>query len=894
VECLSKRVAISKDSVLINGEPTILLCASLFYFRLPRETWADRMAQLRMAGYNCIDVYMPWNFHETRPGEWHFDGMADVALFLRMAAEHDLYVIARPGPYICSEWDGGAIPAWITSEKYSLRQNDDAYITVLKTWLDMILPIINRYQLGREGSIVMLQLENELDFFCCKEPEAYMLRLANIAKEHGIHIPLIACAGQADPQGAYGWAKGLYPTFNVYSGDRYGHLEQQCSTLRLLANEHNTPLLITETDRDHDGIKRKLLSGARLVAPYNQVGGTNVDMTNGISNWGSTCDMPLSLMATDYDFFSMITASGLLRPEFWKARLIGAMLATMGHQLGKAEPHPSCVEITSDFTRPLWIDEQGRDTPYCPSLKTSHGWLLGISNLGQVPGTANFIAEDGTKVHIFSMPGQTSILPYAYRLDPWGIQAQIAWSEAEICQIHRKGEDVYLLMYGPESSRVCLVGDHGEKLIAAAGEETAACMVIGCMRVHVQIVDEQTAARMVSVLPPVQGNADKEPDVVPAGRLLMQHPFSLHSKAVPAGKRVCSMEDAGVYRGGIFYDLSLAKDGQLLLHHAADILTVWHENAQAHSLYATGGHVMLPVQAGRCCIYAESWGHSNFEDARLPSLHMGSGKGIDKITFICRVEDVTELWRISPRNKYTLQEKPEYEAQDRIMATSINTWSYPVSPMTAVFRRSIFFDADCNRFLLRFEKMPAQVTVWVNNRLVGNVHPGDPCIDLTEFACPGKGALVQLEVLRRYSHDSFGAVSLICGSAVNDAELAALDVDSWKKIAPETVGVQSNLPIDMKTGEQCMLTGFLPEDKHGNFVLVAEGRGIELTLVAAGKVCGRMLLKTEGFPEVRGGSARRIFIPGNWMLPDRGVACLVLQSLSEDARLDKLYWERVV
>ena len=119
----------------VEGKPVTLLCASLFYFRLPRECWEERMEQLRMCGYNCIDVYIPWNFHESRPGAWRFTGMYDVVAFLEMAHSHGLYVIARPGPYICSEWDGGALPAWLSTQQLDLRQKDGAYLAELDRWL---------------------------------------------------------------------------------------------------------------------------------------------------------------------------------------------------------------------------------------------------------------------------------------------------------------------------------------------------------------------------------------------------------------------------------------------------------------------------------------------------------------------------------------------------------------------------------------------------------------------------------------------------------------------------------------------------------------------------------------------------------------------------------------
>lgn len=53
--------------------------------------------------------------------------MFDLVAFIKMAQEENLYVILRPGPYICAERDNGGIPYWIFY-KYSnikLRTSDN-------------------------------------------------------------------------------------------------------------------------------------------------------------------------------------------------------------------------------------------------------------------------------------------------------------------------------------------------------------------------------------------------------------------------------------------------------------------------------------------------------------------------------------------------------------------------------------------------------------------------------------------------------------------------------------------------------------------------------------------------------------------------------------------------
>ena len=109
------QVELKSSGILISGKEEVLLCASFFYFRIPRKEWASRAKLIAALGYNCVDVYFPWNYHETQPGVFDFSGERDVDSFLRICEENRLYVIARPGPYICSEWDGGALPGWVLS-----------------------------------------------------------------------------------------------------------------------------------------------------------------------------------------------------------------------------------------------------------------------------------------------------------------------------------------------------------------------------------------------------------------------------------------------------------------------------------------------------------------------------------------------------------------------------------------------------------------------------------------------------------------------------------------------------------------------------------------------------------------------------------------------------------
>lgn len=199
------RIDLNEKGFCLDGEPTILLTASLFYFRIPRMLWSDRLAKVKAAKYNAIDVYFPWNYHEPREGCWDFSGEKDVAAFLDLASEAGLRVLARPGPYICSEWDGGALPAWLYPKSgLELRQNNELFLGYVEKWYQKILGILKDYQFSKGGPVIGVQLDNELDFFDCHDRVGYIGALRDAARAAGITVPLTACAGKAISPGPRG------------------------------------------------------------------------------------------------------------------------------------------------------------------------------------------------------------------------------------------------------------------------------------------------------------------------------------------------------------------------------------------------------------------------------------------------------------------------------------------------------------------------------------------------------------------------------------------------------------------------------------------------------------------------------------------------------------------
>lgn len=139
--CKSSRISFEiKDSVfLINGKPFQFICGEMHYPRIPQEYWRDRMQRAKAMGINTISTYVFWNIHERQPGAFDFKGQVDLAKFIKTAQEEGLYVILRPGPYVCAEWDFGGYPYWLQKNKKMIyRSKDETFLNACKRYIDRL------------------------------------------------------------------------------------------------------------------------------------------------------------------------------------------------------------------------------------------------------------------------------------------------------------------------------------------------------------------------------------------------------------------------------------------------------------------------------------------------------------------------------------------------------------------------------------------------------------------------------------------------------------------------------------------------------------------------------------------------------------------------------------
>ena len=183
---------------LLEGRPFQILAGEMHYPRVPRPYWRHRLRLARALGLNTICTYLFWNGHEPRPGQFDFDDNLDVAAFVRMAQEEGLWVIVRPGPYVCAEWDFGGLPAWLLeTADVRLRCSDARYLGAVRRYVDRVGQELSPLLCERGGPILMVQLENEYGSYGNDKP--YLRTLRDMLRAAGFTGTLFTSDGPDAP-----------------------------------------------------------------------------------------------------------------------------------------------------------------------------------------------------------------------------------------------------------------------------------------------------------------------------------------------------------------------------------------------------------------------------------------------------------------------------------------------------------------------------------------------------------------------------------------------------------------------------------------------------------------------------------------------------------------------
>ncbi|PAA82970.1 hypothetical protein BOX15_Mlig017556g2 [Macrostomum lignano] len=320
------------DTFLKDGQPFQYISGSIHYFRLLPADWDDRLAKMRAAGLNAVQIYVPWNFHVPRPGQHRFTGSADLDLFLALAQKHDLLVIVRAGPYICAEWDFGGLPAWLLQRNASMvmRSSDPQFLAAVDEWMAVLLPIIARRLYSSGGNVIMVQLENEYGS-TGQCDLAYIRHLYQLGRRYlGNQTVLFSTDGQSagflkcvakerlfyatvdfGPEGTKSLNDTFAPLRAVQPKGPLVNSEYYAGWLDNWSGQHAQ----VDAKAVSDGLARMLAYGVS-VNIYMFFGGTNFGYWNGANS------PPLAPQPTSYDYDAPLAENGDTRYKYQLIRQV--------------------------------------------------------------------------------------------------------------------------------------------------------------------------------------------------------------------------------------------------------------------------------------------------------------------------------------------------------------------------------------------------------------------------------------------------------------------------------------------------------------------------------------------------------------------------------------------
>ncbi|XP_021716454.1 beta-galactosidase 17-like isoform X1 [Chenopodium quinoa] len=312
-----RKFEIADDKFWKDGEPFRIIGGDLHYFRVLPEYWEDRLLRAKALGLNTIQTYVPWNLHEPSPGDLKFNGIADIVSFLKLCQKLGFFVMLRPGPYICAEWDLGGFPAWLlaTEPTLRLRSSDPMYLELVDKWWGILLPVVAPLLYGNGGPIIMVQIENEYGSYA--DDKAYLHHLVKLARRHlGDDIILYTTDGGTRVT----LKKGTILGDNVYSAVDFTTGDQPWPIFKLqkefnapgksppLSSEFYTGWLthwgekLAKTDADFTAAElEKILLRNGSVVLYMAHGGTNFGFYNGANTGSDDSDYKPDLTSYDYD-----------------------------------------------------------------------------------------------------------------------------------------------------------------------------------------------------------------------------------------------------------------------------------------------------------------------------------------------------------------------------------------------------------------------------------------------------------------------------------------------------------------------------------------------------------------------------------------------------------------
>ncbi|MBI1808179.1 MAG: beta-galactosidase [Ignavibacteria bacterium] len=333
---------------LLDGKPFQIIAGEMHFARIPKEYWRHRLKMARAMGLNTIATYVFWNYHENERGTFDFTTESrNIAEFIKIAQEEGLWVIVRPGPYACAEWEFGGYPWWLLKQKdLVVRGRDQRFLHACEKYLNRLGEEISSLQITHGGPIIMVQVENEYGSF--GSDKEYMSAMRDYIRHSKFDVPLFTADGPgqckngsvADVLPAINGddiAKSIRDTVNKWNHSKgpYFSPEFYPGWLDHWGEQHS----IVSLD-DFIGKYDTLLSEGVSISLYMFHGGTNFSFTNGANYSGHYQPQP-----TSYDYDAPLDEAGRPTSKYFRFRDVISRHLSNGVLLPDIPPTNPMIEI---------------------------------------------------------------------------------------------------------------------------------------------------------------------------------------------------------------------------------------------------------------------------------------------------------------------------------------------------------------------------------------------------------------------------------------------------------------------------------------------------------------------------------------------------------------------
>lgn len=322
-----RMLTFDRDNFYLDGKPFRMIAGDVHYFRIHPNNWNKVLDLAVDFGLNAIQTYIPWNAHEPEKGKFNFEGMLDLAAFLKLCSDKGLMVLLRPSPYICSEWDLGGLPSRLLKDRdIVLRTSDPKYLAEVKSYYDRLIPEFLPYLSTKGGPIIAVAIENEYGSF--GNDHDYMWALADMLREGGVDVPFyttdgdrnfMLTFGRGDTDNFFGVNHGIGP-WAVEHGEKTAHQMKPDAPYFIgefwggRGMQWGNPFHPTAPGETANAFKEALERGGH-VSFYMFAGGTNFGFMSG-ANYDSSY-VPRS---TSYDSDAPIKENGQPQEKYFECR----------------------------------------------------------------------------------------------------------------------------------------------------------------------------------------------------------------------------------------------------------------------------------------------------------------------------------------------------------------------------------------------------------------------------------------------------------------------------------------------------------------------------------------------------------------------------------------------